>query len=85
MSHRKQRYASDLTDQQWAQIEPLLPVQSAGQPARPIELDMRETNNAMLYIVHTGCQWENLPSNFPNYTSVYYHFRNWSLDGTLLS
>lgn len=82
MSQKVQRYASDLTDQQWATLEPLLPIQSEGQPGRPLELDLREAVNAMLYVVRTGCQWANLPADFPNYNSVYYHFRKWSLDGT---
>jgi putative transposase len=43
---------------------------------------MREALNAMLYVVRTGCQWANLPHEFPNPNSVYYHFRKWSLDGT---
>jgi putative transposase len=43
---------------------------------------MREAVNAMLYIDKTGCQWENLPGDFPNYQSVFYHYRKWCLDGT---
>jgi transposase len=43
---------------------------------------MREAVNAMLYIAKTGCQWENLPGEFPNYQSVYYHYRKWCLNGT---
>jgi putative transposase len=47
-----------------------------------MELDLREVVNAIFYIIRTGCQWENLPSDFPNYNSVFYHYRKWSLDGT---
>jgi putative transposase len=43
---------------------------------------MREAVNAMLYLDKTGCQWENLPGDFPNYQSVYYHYRKWCVDGT---
>lgn len=43
---------------------------------------MREAVNGMLYIVRSGCQWANLPHEFPNPNSIYYHFRKWALDGT---
>jgi putative transposase len=43
---------------------------------------MRAAVDAMLYIARTGCQWENLPADFPSASSVDYHFRKWSLDGT---
>ena len=81
MSHKKQQYTSDLSDRQWEIIAPLLPIEREG-PGRPIELDMREVVNAILYIVRTGCQWENLPSDYPNHNSVYYHYRKWCQDGT---
>ncbi len=81
VSHKRTSYASDLSDKQWEIIEPLLP-QKTERRGRPIELNMREAVNAMLYIVRTGCQWENLPHEFPNYQSIFYHFRKWSLDGT---
>ena len=81
MSHKCERYASDLSDEQWAYIEPLLPLSREGA-GRPIELDMREVINAILYVVRTGCQWHNLPHDFPNPNSVYYHYQKCSLDGT---
>lgn len=81
MSHKRQRYASDVTDEQWNVIQPLLPMEYEG-PGRPLELDMREVVNAIFYINRTGCQWENLPHDFPNYNSVYYHYRKWCVDGT---
>jgi putative transposase len=43
---------------------------------------MRRVVDAIFYILRTGCQWENLPNEYPNYNSVYYHFRKWSCDGT---
>lgn len=81
MSHKRQRYASDLTDEQWEAIRSLLPLENKG-PGRPIELDMREVVNAIFYLNRTGCQWENLPHDFPNHNSVYYHYRKWCVDGT---
>jgi putative transposase len=73
--HEEQVYASDLTDAQWALIEPLIPVYMWG---RPRTLSMRRVVNAILYILMTGCQWAMLPKEYPNYNSVYYHFRKWS-------
>ena len=81
MSHKRQRYSSDLSDEQWQILEPLLPLEQTG-PGRPLELDMREVVNAILYLVRTGSQWENLPHDFPNYNSVYYHYRKWCINGT---
>lgn len=81
MCHRIKRYTSDLSDEQWERVGALLPVAREGA-GRPIEIDMREAVNGMLYIDKTGCQWENLPGEFPNYQSVYYHYRKWCLDGT---
>jgi len=81
VSHKNEGYASDLTDAQWALIRPLLPIAHWG-PGRPIELDMRRVVNAILYIAKTGCQWANLPKDYPNPNSVYYHFNRWSEDGT---
>lgn len=81
MCHKRKSYTSDLSDEQWDQISGLLPLTHQGA-GRPIELDMREAVNAMFYIAKTGCQWENLPHDFPNYQSVYYHYRKWCKDGT---
>jgi len=79
--HRIKRYTSDLTDAQWEGLRVFLPIEGNGA-GRPIAIDMREAVNAMLYVTKTGCQWGNMPGEFPNYQSVYYHYRKWSLDGT---
>ena len=81
MSHEKQQYTSDLSDKEWEVIKPLLPLGNTG-PGRPIEQDMRQVVNAIFYVVRTGCQWANLPKDYPNHNSVYYHYRKWCLDGT---
>ena len=81
MCHKVKRYTSDLTDEQWEMIEPLLPLENCG-PGRRIEIDMRQAVNGMFYVLKTGCQWENLPSDFPNYNSVFYHYNKWTKDGT---
>ncbi len=75
------RYPSDLTDGQWALIEPLLsPAKPGGRPeAHP----RREVVNAILYVVRTGCAWRRLPSDFPPWETVYWHFARWRDDGSL--
>lgn len=49
---------------------------------RPREISLRQVVNAILYVLKTGCQWRQLPREFPAWTAVYYYFRNWSRDGT---
>jgi putative transposase len=79
--HKKKRYTSDLSDAEWETLKPYLPLERRGR-GRPLKLNMREVVNAMLYLLKTGCQWANLPKEFPAHQSVYYHYRKWCLDGT---
>ena len=72
-------YPSDLTDEQWAVIEPLIPVHTVG---RPREVEMREVLNAIFYLNRSGCQWEMLPHDLPPKSTVYNHFAQWRDDGT---
>jgi putative transposase len=72
-------YPSDLTDEQWAIIEPLIPVNTVG---RPRKVDMREVLNAIFYINRAGCQWDMLPHDLPAKSTVYDHFAQWKADGT---
>ena len=58
------KYPSDLTDEQWQLIEPLLPPPS--RVGRPRRICRRRIMNAILYVNRTGCQWRQLPSDFPN-------------------
>lgn len=78
---RRKAYPTDLTDEQWALIAPLV-MQPKGKPGRPREVDTREVVNAILYVVRTGCQWRMLPHDFPAWQTVYYYFNKWSRDGT---
>lgn len=73
-------YKTDLTDEQWELIEPLLPIN--GGAGDNVRLDLRMVVNAMLYRTSTGCQWEMVPKTYPNHNSVYYHYAKWSRDGT---
>ncbi|HSB70581.1 MAG TPA: IS5 family transposase [Candidatus Methylomirabilis sp.] len=72
-------YPSDLTDAQWAIIEPLIPVSKVG---RPRTNDMREVLNAIFYLNRSGCQWDMLPHDLPAKSTVYNHFAQWRDDGT---
>jgi putative transposase len=72
-------YPSDLTDDQWAIVEPMIPVFEVG---RPRTNDMREVLNAILYLNRSGCQWDMLPHDLPAKSTVYNHFAQWRDDGT---
>lgn len=78
MLQEGQVYASDLTNEQWGLIEPMIPVYRWGRPRR---LDMRRVVNAILYVLKSGSQWAMLPKDYPNYNSVYHHFQRWSWEG----
>lgn len=71
-------YPSDLTDRQWHLIRPLLPAKAKrGRPP----IDRREILDAILYVVRTGCQWRQLPLDFPKWKTVYTVFRRWRING----
>ena len=65
-------YPSDLTDEQWALIEDLIPPAKPG--GRPREVSMREVVDAIMYLLRTGCAWRLLPHDFPKWNLVYHYF-----------
>jgi transposase len=71
-------YPSDLTDEQWAIVEPLIPVYEVG---RPREVSMREVLNSISYLNRSGCQWDMLPHDLLPKSTVYDHFARWKADG----
>jgi transposase len=73
------RYASDMTDEEWAIIAPRLPA-PAGR-GRPRETPLREVVNAIFYIAQSCCQWRLLPKDFPPFTTVQYYFYRWRACG----
>jgi len=75
-----QRYTSDLTDGQWAVLEPHVPKarSDAIRGGRPEVYSKRAIVEGILYVKTTGCQWKNLPSDLPPYPTVYYYFNTWS-------
>lgn len=68
-------YPSDLTDEQWAILAPLIPPAKAN--CRPRKADMREVTNGIFYLLRTGCAWRYLPHDLPPYRAVYYYFSKW--------
>jgi putative transposase len=77
---RSHHYPSDVTDEQWALIEPHIPVYPGG---RPRTTDVRDVLDAVLYILRTGCQWRYLPVDFPPKSTVGRYFDEWRHNGTL--
>ncbi len=75
------RYPSDLTDQEWALIEPLIPPAKRGGRRRTV--DIREVMNGVLYVLGTGCQWRALPTDLPPKSTVHEYLMLWDWDGTL--
>lgn len=78
---RTLRYPSDLTDEEWSLIGPLIPPAKRGGNKRSV--DERAIVNGVMYILSTGCQWAALPKDLPARSTVNGYFRLWSWDGTL--
>ena len=75
----RRAYSSDLTDQQWDLLGPLIPRPSL--EGRPATVERREIVNAILYVLRSGCPWRLLPHEFPAWGTVYYYFRRWQREG----
>jgi putative transposase len=76
----REPYPTDLTDEQWQAIEPLIPPAKPG--GRPREVDMREVLNTLFYHNKAGCQWDLLPHDLLPKSTVYDYFAAWRDDGT---
>ena len=74
-------YDTDLTDEQWEIIEPLVRFDADGPGKRPT-IPRREIMNAIRYLVRTGCQWRLIPHDFPNWHTVRDYYDQWRHDGT---
>ena len=75
------RYDSDMTDEEWALVVPLIPPARRG--GRKREVDVREVLNAIFYVLWTGCQWKALPRDLPPKSTVHDYLMLWDWDGTL--
>ena len=74
-----QRYDTDLSNEQWEEIRPLV---ESGK-GRKASVSRREIVNAILYVARTGCQWRLLPKDFPKWSTVYSCYHRWGWRGTL--
>lgn len=72
-------YATDLSDESWEWIEPFV---QQGRMGRKRTHDTRQVLNGIFYVVKTGCQWRMIPQDFPPFPTLYYHFQQWSQNGT---
>jgi transposase len=75
------RYPSDVTDEEWRLIEPLIPPRKPGGDKRTVIV--REVVNGLMYVLSTGCQWRAIPKDLPPKSTVYDYFDLWTYDGTL--
>lgn len=73
-------YPTDLSDAEWNHIEPYIPTPEGH--GRPRSHSLREILNAIFYVLRSGCQWRLLPHDFPRWSTVYWYFRKWRIDGT---
>lgn len=76
-----ERYQSDLSDAQWGHVEQFIPRAKWG--GRPRSTSVRRAVDAILYLVRTGCQWRQLPHDFPPWQTVYRYFVAWERDGVI--
>lgn len=74
-------YPSDLSDDEWQIIEPLIPPAKFG--GRPRKQNMRRIINATFYLLRAGCSWRMLPHDFPPWQTAYYYFAKWRKEGIL--
>ena len=81
-STQRKSYPSDLTDEQWAILEPLVPAACTQRGGRPREVNMREVVNTILYLNRSGCQWDMLPHDLLPKSTAYEYFAQWRNDGT---
>jgi putative transposase len=82
MAARRLTYQTDLTDEEWQILAPLLPPEKPG--GRPRKDPMREVMNGIQYVLRAGCAWRLMPHDLPHWQTSYQYFRAWQHDGTWL-
>ncbi len=75
------RYPSDVTEEEWARIAPLIPPARRGGRKRSVNI--REVFNGVLYLLSTGCQWRAIPKELPPRSTLFHYLAGWEADGTL--
>ena len=81
MDKEEKRYPSDLTEAEWAILEPLVPRAKPG--GHPRTVNIREVVNGILYVLRGGIPWRFLPKDFPPWQTVYYYFWVWRREGVV--
>jgi putative transposase len=82
MAAQRLAYTTDLTDEEWQILEPLLPPEKAG--GRPRKYPIREVINGIQYVLRGGGSWRLMPHDLPHWQTSYQYFRAWRRDGTWL-
>jgi putative transposase len=82
MVRQRLTYTTDLTDEEWQILKPLLPPDKAG--GRPRKYPMREVMNGIQYVLRAGCAWRLMPHDLPQWQTAYQTFRSWRKNGTWL-
>jgi putative transposase len=82
MARQRLPYTTDLTDEEWQILKPLLPPAKSG--GRPRKYPMREVLNGIQYVLRAGCAWRLMPHDLPQWQTAYQTFRTWRRDGTWL-
>jgi transposase len=77
----KLRYPSDLTEEEWALIGPLIPKAKRGGRRRSV--DVREVVNGLMYVLSTGCQWRAVPKDLPPKSTLFSYFDLWTYEGVI--
>ena len=80
MSTQRLAYSSDLSNEEWEILEPLLPPEKPG--GRPRKYPMRDVIDAIQYVLRAGCAWRLIPHDLPHGQTAYQTFRAWRQDGT---
>jgi putative transposase len=80
MARQRLAYTTDLTDEEWQMLAPLLPPEKTG--GRPRKYPMREVLNGIQYVLRAGCAWRLMPHDLPHWQTAYQYFRAWRQDGT---
>ncbi len=73
-------YSSSLTDKEWEIIEPLLPQK---KKTKPPDWTKREILDGIFYQLKNGCNWGDLPKDFPPYSTVFWYYKQWRCDGVI--
>lgn len=82
---KRKPYTSDLSDEEWDRIQPLIKADRHFGPRSRTKFSRREMLNAMFYVLRTGCQWRDMPNDFPPWAAVYMQFVRWKEKGLFIT